>query len=117
MENKPFECFKRNRIIREKLLQWIVESWENRDEIKEEIIIKSFLKCGITNNTDCSEDYLFIGWDKLNEDGLVEDYKLIIKDTTKEDEEDKNNSIDMKSSSDLEMESSDFDIEENSSEK
>ena len=76
MENKPFECFKRNRTIREKLLQRIVESWENRDEIKEEIIIKSFLTCGITNNTDCSEDYLFIGWDKLKEDGLVEDYKL-----------------------------------------
>ena len=55
MENKPFECFKRNRTIREKLLQWIVESWGNKDEIKEEIIIKSFLTCGITNNTDCSE--------------------------------------------------------------
>ena len=57
------------------------------------------------------------GWDKLKEDGLVEDYKLIIKDTTKEDEEDENNSIDVKSSSDTEMASSDVDIEENSSEK
>lgn len=36
----------------------IVESWENKDEIKEEIIIKLFLTCGIKNNTDCSEDYL-----------------------------------------------------------
>lgn len=61
--------------------------------------------------------YLFTGWDKLKEDGLVEDYKLIIKDTTKEDEEDENNSIDVKSSSDSEMASSDYDIEENSSEK
>ena len=98
MENKPFECFKRNRTI----------------PIKVKL---SFLTCGITNNTDCSEDYLFTGWDKLKEDGLVEDYKLIIKDTTKEDEEDENNSIDVKSSSDSEMASSDFDIEENSSEK
>ena len=102
---------------REQLLQWIVESWENKDEIKEEIIIKSFLTCGITNNTDCSEDYLFTGQDKLKEDGLVEDYKLIIKDTTKDDEEDENNSIDVKSSSDSEMASSIFDFEENSSEK
>ena len=75
------------------------------------------MTCGITNNTDCSEDYLFTGWDKLYEDGLVVDYKLIIKDTTKEDEEDENNSIDVKSSSDSEMASSDYDIEENSSEK
>ena len=60
---------------------------------------------------------LFAGWDKLKEDGLVEDYKLIIKDTTKEDKEDENNSIDVKSSSESEMASSDFDIEENSSEK
>ena len=42
---------------------------------------------------------------------------VIIRDATKEDEEDENNSIDVKSSSDSEMASSDFDIEENSSEK
>ena len=44
-------------------------------------------------------------------------YNIIIKDTTKEDEEDENNSIDVKRSSDSEMASSDVYIEENSSEK
>ena len=95
----------------------IVENWYNKDKIKEEIIIKWFLTCGVTNNTNCSENYLFTGWDKLKEDGLVEDYKLIIKDITKEDEEDENNIIDVKSSNDSEIASSDCGVEENSSEK
>ena len=56
-------------------------------------------------------DYIGVGF------SLDEVYKPIIKDTTKEDEEDENNSIDVKSSSDSEMASSDYDIEENSSEK
>jgi hypothetical protein len=33
--------------------QWIVESW---NEIPREMIIKSFLKCGISNSMDSDQD-------------------------------------------------------------
>lgn len=115
--NKPFkEIIKRNyeeliqsfkldkipKIKRETLIKWIVETWEIG--IKKELVEKSFLVCGISNNMDGSEDDLFIGYDKTNELGFVEN------DFTKEDMEDMNNNVSIDSSSISEEGSSDDEI-------
>ena len=50
-----------------KIIEWIVNCWEDKDKIKTEIIKNSFLYCGISNKSDGTEDEMFIGWNKLGE--------------------------------------------------
>ena len=67
----------------------------------------SFLYCGISNILIGEEDDLFIGWEKINEIGLIEN------DFSEEDKIDENNNIDIQDisyyseegSSDLEINS------------
>ena len=40
--------------LEELISSWILEAWH---EIPREMIVASFLKCSITNDLDCSEDY------------------------------------------------------------
>lgn len=53
------------KVKREKIIEWIVNCWEDKDKIKTETIKNSFLYCGISNKPDGTEDEMFIGWKKL----------------------------------------------------
>ena len=102
---------KKTKIKREQILNFICENWYNENRIKTDIIIiKAFLVCGITPNMDGSEDDLFLGFQKLNEQEIVVD------DFSLEDRNDENNSIKIEESEDSDMGSSDLEIE-NDSEK
>lgn len=76
-----------SKINREIILKWIVDVWNNDSNIKNDIIRDAFLYCGISNKMDGSEDEMFRGYDKIKEQGLIEN------DFTKEDENDENNNI------------------------
>lgn len=96
-------------------------TWENADDIKEEIIKNwgtinidhyilsknSFLYCGISNDLEGFEDDIFIGWEKLNEFWFIEN------DFTFKDLVYMNNNIEGGTSFDSEEGSSDKDIEDN----
>ena len=68
------------------------------------MIKNSFLYCGISNILTGEEDGLFIGWEKINEIGLIEN------DFSEEDKIDENNNIDIQDISDSEEGSSDLEI-------
>ena len=78
---------KKPKIKREQILYFIYENWYDDNRIKPDIIIKAFLVYGITQNFDGSENDLFLGFQKLNEQGIVEDNFSL------EDRNDENNSI------------------------
>ena len=46
-------------------MQWVFETWEDKENIKPQEIIDSFWICRITNKMDGTEDYLFSGLDKI----------------------------------------------------
>lgn len=48
------------KVPREKIVEWVYETWINDDIIKSDTIIKSFKKCGISLNSDGSEDDNFV---------------------------------------------------------
>jgi hypothetical protein len=48
--------------------QWIKQSWST---VREDIIVKSFKKCGISNTLDCSEDHLI--YEEDNDDDEEEE--------------------------------------------
>ena len=43
-------------------MKWIIDSWYNNTIIKSDVIVKSFLVTGISNNLDGSEDEEFNGF-------------------------------------------------------
>ena len=93
------------KIKREVLMKWIIDSWYNNTIIKSDVIVKSFLVTGISNNLDGSEDEEFNGFEKVYDIGFIED------DFTENDKEDNNNIIDINSSEDSEEGSSDREID------
>ena len=101
-----FKTGKVPKIKREIILKWIVDNWFDDSKIKTEKIINSFLVCGISNKMDGSEDEKFEGFDKINEQGFIEN------DFTKEDEVDMNNNVNLNETSESEMGSSDKEIDE-----
>ena len=98
--NKPFKdllkdmyiqaCIKAKKHIekmkREIIINWIVDAWNNKNNINENIIKNSFLITGISNNEDGSEDYLFEDYEKLNESVIENDLDLDIEDKDSEDD-------------------------------
>ena len=102
-----FKTGKVPKIKREIILKWIVDNnWFDDSKIKTEIIINSFLVCGISNKMDGSQDEKFEGFDKINEQGFIE------QDFTKEDEVDMNNNVNLNDTNESEMGSSDEEIDE-----
>ena len=93
------------KIKREILLNWILNMWDDKNKITTEVIKNSFLYCGITNKLDGTEDEMFVGYEKINEIGIIEN------DFSKEDAEDENNDISIGESEDSEDNSSDLEIE------
>mgnify|MGYP002626333156 FL=1 len=63
---------KKEKVRRGKIMQWVIESWENKEIIITKVIINYFLTCGITNKLEGTKDNIFSGWDKLKADGLIE---------------------------------------------
>ena len=57
---------------RKKIIEWIVNFWEEKYKIKPEIIKNSFLYCGISNKSEVKEDEMLIGWNKLGEQELIQ---------------------------------------------
>ena len=100
-----FNQKKMPKIKREVLMKWIIDSWYNNTIIKSDVIVKSFLVTGISNNLDGSEDEEFNGFEKVYDIGFIED------DFTENDKEDNNNIIDINSSEDSEEGSSDREID------
>ena len=84
------------KITREALLEWIIQVWENNETISPQIVKNSFIFCGISNKLDGSEDEdeLFNGFDKLNEQSIIE------QNFTTEDKDDENNIINVEVSDD-----------------
>ena len=68
-------------------MNWIVDAWNNKNNINENIIKNSFLITGISNNEDGSEDYLFEGYEKLNESVIENDLDLDIEDKDSNDDD------------------------------
>ncbi len=60
-----FNYIKEPKVKRKKIIEWIVNCWEDIDKIKTEIIKNCFLYCRISNKSDETEDEMFIGWNKL----------------------------------------------------
>ena len=75
------------------------------------MIKNSFLYCGISNILTGEDDDLFIGWEKINEIGLIEN------DFSEEDKIDENNNIVIQDISDSEEGSSDLEINSEEEEK
>ena len=100
-----FKFKKPPKIKREILLNWILNVWDNKNKITTEFIKNSFLYCGIKNKLDGTEDEIFVGYEKINEIGKIEN------DFSKEDAEDENNDISIGESQDSEDNSSDLEIE------
>ena len=46
--------------------------WDDKNKITTEVIKNSFLYCGITNKLDGTEDEMFVGYEKINEIGIIE---------------------------------------------
>lgn len=82
-----------------------MNAWSDDKKITTEIIKNSFLYCGITSKLDGSEDEIFVGYKKLNEQGFIEN------DFTKDDEIDENNNISIDESLDSEDDSSDLETQ------
>ena len=100
-----FKTEKVPKIKRDVILKWIIDVWNDDSKIKNDIIRDAFLFCGISNKMDRSEDEMFRGYDKINEQGLIEN------DFTIEDENDENNNISLGESSVSESGSSDRELE------
>ena len=100
-----FKSVDYQKVTREALLDWVIKVWENNETISPQIVKNSFKFCGISNNLDGSEDELFNGFDKLNEQGIIE------QNFTIEDKDDENNIINIEVSDDSEMGSSDAELE------
>ena len=96
----------KQKVGREALLEWIIKVWENNETISPQIVKNSFKFCGIPNNLNGSEVELFNGFDKLNEQGIIE------QNFTIEDKDNKNNIINIEVSDDSEMGSSDAELED-----
>lgn len=75
------------KVKREIIINWIVDAWNNKNNINENIIKNSFLITGISNNEDGSEDYLFEGYEKLNESVIENDLDLDIEDKDSNDDD------------------------------
>ena len=101
-----FKSVTNQKITREALLEWIIRVWENNETISPQIVKNSFIFCGISNILDGSEDELFNGFDKLNEQGIIE------QNFTTGDKDDENNIINVEVSDDSEMGSSDPELED-----
>ena len=101
-----FKSVDKQKVGREALLEWIIKAWENNETISPQIVKNSFKFCGISNNLDGSEDELFKWFDKLNEQGIIE------QNFTIEDKDDENNIINIEVSDDSEMGSSDAELED-----
>ena len=106
-----FKSNKVPKIKREILLKWILNVWNDSKKITSEMIKNSFLYCGISNILTGEEDDLFIGWEKINEIGLIEN------DFSEEDKNDENNNIVIQDISDSEEGSSDLEINSEEEEK
>ena len=101
-----FKSVDKQKVSREALLEWIIKVWENNETISPKIVINSFKFRGISNNLDGSEDELFNWFDKLNEQGIIE------QNFTIEDKDDENNIINIEVSGDFDMGISDAELED-----
>lgn len=64
---------RQKKLSEELMCQWIGEAWR---DIPREMITSSFLKCGITNSLDCSEDD-FVFNSSSDDESFVEDEALV----------------------------------------
>lgn len=101
-----FKSVDKQKVSREALLEWIIKIWENNETISPQIVKNSFKFYGISNNLDGSEDELFNGSDKSNEQGTTE------QNFTIEDKDDENNIINIEVNDDSEIGSSDAELED-----
>ena len=101
-----FKSVSNQKISREALLDQIIKVWENNEIISPQIIKNSFIFFGISNKLVGSEDELFNGFDKFNEEGIID------QNFTNEDKDDEKNNIKVEDSNDSEMGSSDAELEE-----
>ena len=67
-----FKSVSNQKISREALLVWIIKVWENNETISPQIVKNSFIFCGMSKKLDGSEDEFFNGFDKLNEQVIID---------------------------------------------
>ena len=60
--------------------EWVKKSW---DAVKEEIIVKSFKKCGISNALDRTEDNMV--YEESSDEEAVDDVAAMFEDDTRGD--------------------------------
>ena len=68
------------KVTKEKMIDWIVETWDDSKVITNEIIFKGFIYTGIGNSLNREEVSKFTAWNKMKAEKPI-----IIEDIEKED--------------------------------
>ena len=63
-------CYNNNndKVTKEKMIEWIIESWEDNNIINKELIYNSFRCTGIANSLNREEDDKFTAWKKMQQE-------------------------------------------------
>ena len=70
----------KKKVTKEKMIEWIVEAWDDSKVITKELVYNSFRCTGIGNNLNREEDSKFTAWSKMKTEKPI-----IIDDIEKEE--------------------------------
>lgn len=57
-----------DKVTKNKMIEWIIESWEDNNILNKELIYNSFRSAGIANSLNREEDNKFTAWKKMQQE-------------------------------------------------